>query len=226
MPPSRSPTPGGVDESLPGAKGTETPSQGPGRGELPEPLIRVQEDISLSAIDCLDHPRYHDPRASAWRSTPARPSPTIGSRIATAEWSGLRPPRGVNSTRDDAHRSLRSRSALHRECRGTSPTAPQRHRGVLDVRREQRSSGAAVRLFHALLSAPPIRKVRVPPPVGRAEASRSSSRRVASRAEPEGDICVPSNSRLVLEQMAHLDQDQLSRPALCGASWGATRGGI
>ncbi len=35
---------------------------GAGRGELPEPLIRVQDDICLAAIDCLDDTRYHDPR--------------------------------------------------------------------------------------------------------------------------------------------------------------------
>ncbi len=71
---------------------------------------------------------------------------------------GLRPRRSLNSTRDDAHRSRGSRPAPHGECRGTFPTPPQRHRGVLDVRREQRPSGAAVRLFHTVLSAPPIRK--------------------------------------------------------------------
>ncbi len=79
---------------------------------------------------------------------------------------GLRPRRGLNSTRDDAHRSRGSRPAPHGECRGAFPTPPQRHRGVLDIRREQRPSGAAIRLFHAVLSAPPIRKVRVLPPVG------------------------------------------------------------
>ncbi len=41
---------------------TETPSQGAGRGELPELLVRVQDDIRIAAIDCLDDTRYHDPR--------------------------------------------------------------------------------------------------------------------------------------------------------------------
>ncbi len=33
-----------------------------GRGELPELLVRVQDDICLAAIDCMDDTRYSDPR--------------------------------------------------------------------------------------------------------------------------------------------------------------------
>ena len=44
------------------------------------------------------------------------------------------------------------------------------------------------------------------------------SQKVTSACLP---ICI-----LLLEEMARPHESQLSRPALCGASWGATRGGI
>lgn len=51
----------GLDVRLP-ATPAAAPSHGLGCRELPEPLVRVQDDSHRAAIDCLDHSRYHDPR--------------------------------------------------------------------------------------------------------------------------------------------------------------------
>ncbi len=48
---------------------------------------------------------------------------------------------------------------------------------------------------------------------------------VASRAQPEGDICAPSNLRVVLGERACIHEDQLSRPAFKRGILGCPRGG-